>query len=119
MELKFQNDEQIETGLRRLVEKERKILFAVILYIQEVHRRRIYLERGYPTLLMYLVKEMKYSQSAAQRRIEAARLNSEIPDVAGKIQSGDLNLSQVGEIQRSLKIAQRVHQVSVPLEVKE
>jgi hypothetical protein len=55
------------------------------------------------------VHELKYSEAAAMRRIEAMRLISEIPEVADKIESGDLSLSNVCQVQtffRDVKKAQ-------------
>lgn len=44
---------------------------------------------------MYCVKELKLSETSAWRKICAMRLLKEIPEIESKIQSGDLNLTQL------------------------
>jgi hypothetical protein len=117
MTLNTLNDAELETQLKKLIQRERKILQLVILHIQEVHRRKIYLAKAYPSLFEYLIKEFGYSSSAAQRRVEAARLVTEFPQIAEKIETGELNLSQIGEIQKSIKQSERIHQRAVDREL--
>jgi hypothetical protein len=118
MKLQYLKDTELEISLQNAVRTERKIIHIVILHIQEISRRKIFLARGYSSLFEYLVKEAKYSSSAAQRRIEAARLVTAVPSVAESLQSGDLNLSQIGEVQRAVKEAQKIHQTEITNEVK-
>ncbi|MBS1985071.1 MAG: hypothetical protein JST16_12955 [Bdellovibrionales bacterium] len=49
----------------------------------------------YPSLFEYAVHELGYSEAAAGRRIQAMRLMSELPEVASKIESGALSLSNI------------------------
>ena len=58
---------------------------------------------GFESLYAYLVKALHYSESAAYRRIQAARLLKAVPKVAVKIESGVLNLSQLTQVQKCLK----------------
>lgn len=97
------SDDEIETRLKTLILKERQLLHVILEHIKEVDTRKLYLERAYSSLYEYLTKELKYSGSAAMRRIEAARLLREVPIISEKIQEGVLNLSQIGELSRALK----------------
>ncbi|WP_374074244.1 HNH endonuclease [Bdellovibrio bacteriovorus] len=97
------SNHELEISLKDLVQKERKLLHVILEHIKEIDSRKLYLERAYSSLYEYLVKEFGYSGSAAMRRIEAARLLNEIPAMAQKIQEGSLNLSQIGELSRSIK----------------
>ncbi|MEN0057252.1 MAG: HNH endonuclease signature motif containing protein [Bdellovibrio sp.] len=99
---KFSNQE-LNASLKRHVANERKLLHAILLHINEVAARKLYLEMAYSSLYEYLVKECCYSGSAAMRRISAAELLREVPEVSEKIQSGTLNLSQIGELSRAIK----------------
>ena len=76
----------LENQFMDIVLKERKLLHLVLLHTREVDRRRLYLERAYPSLFEYMTKKLGYSASAAQRRIEASRLLKDIPTLAEKIQ---------------------------------
>lgn len=100
--LKLSNEE-LEIRLKDFVKKERFLLHIILDHIKEVDRRKLYLERAYPSLFEYLVKELGYSNSAAMRRQEAARLMSELPELGQKIQNGLVNLTQIGELARALK----------------
>ncbi len=97
------SNQQVELNLKDLVLKERELLHSILLHIQQIETRRIYLDRAYSSTFEYLVKELSYSGSAAMRRLEAARLLKEIPSMAEQLESGDLNLSQIGELSRALK----------------
>ena len=103
---KLSNDE-LDISLKRLVASERKILHVILQHIIEVNVRKLYSQKAYSSLHEYLVKECHYSGSAAWRRIVAAKLVTEVPAVAEKIQSGSLNLSQISELSRAIKEKER------------
>ena len=74
----------------------------------EVQIRKLYLDMAYPSLFEFCVKELKYSASAAYRRIEAMRLLKSLPDqnqtqIKAKIISGSLNLTHLTAAQSFLK----------------
>ena len=97
------NDQELELRLKDLATKERKILHVILEHIKEFETRKLYLARAYSSVFEYLVKELGYSNSAAMRRLEAARLLRDVPIVAEKIKEGSINLSQIGELSRALK----------------
>ncbi|MNJ96638.1 hypothetical protein D3C87_143670 [compost metagenome] len=92
----------------KLVQTERKITHLVLECIAEIDTRRIYLERAYPSLYEFLVKEFGYSPSSAIRRIESARLLRDIPEVSEKIEAGALNLSQLSKVQQAIRTVQKI-----------
>lgn len=96
-------DADLERELKDLVQRERDLLEVILHRINEVEIRRLHLERGYPSMYEYLTKECRYSGSAAIRRLEAARLLRVVPAAAEKIEAGELNLSQIGELSRAIK----------------
>lgn len=101
------SNEELEIRLKEFVSKENFLLHIILDHIKEVDRRKIYLERAYSSLYEYLVKELGYSGSAAMRRQEAARLLVEVPELGQKIQSGQINLSQIGELSKAIKEKER------------
>jgi len=84
--------------LSDLVKSERKITHEILLCIQQIDQTKAYAELGYPSLFEYLVKEQKYSEGAAQRRISSARLLRELPEIEKKVQEGNLNLTQLSKL---------------------
>ncbi|UOF02617.1 HNH endonuclease [Bdellovibrio reynosensis] len=97
------SNQELEIRLKDLVQKERKLLHVILEHIREVDARKLYLGKAYSSIYEYLVKELGYSGSAAMRRLEAARLLRDVPQVAERIQEGSLNLSQIGELTRAIK----------------
>lgn len=118
--MKFQvlSNTDLLTRFARIVRTERKITHIVLRYIAEIDSRRLYLDRAYPSLYEFLVKEFGYSSSAALRRIESARLLREVPEVANKIESGAVNLSQLSKVQQAVRIVQKLEDRKVSSDEK-
>lgn len=116
--LSLLNDFELETSLKDLVYKERKLLHIILEHIKEIDRRKVYLERAYSSLYEYLVKELNYSGSAAMRRIEAARLLRDVPLMKDKIQNGTINLSQIGELAKAIKEKEKISENRLSVQEK-
>ncbi len=99
---KLTNSELHQT-LQNLARQEREILSQVLEHIAEVDRRRLYLEMAYPSLFEYLTSHLQYSAGSAQRRIDAARLLKDVPDLTGKLEAGQVNLSQISLVQKTIR----------------
>lgn len=118
MNFSAMTNKELEVSFHEAAKSERNIMHLVILHIQEIDRRKLFLGLGYSSLFDYLVNGAKYSAASAQRRIEAARLMNEVPTISKQLQTGDLNLSQIGELQKAVKQAERIHQVKVEKQMK-
>ncbi len=94
---------ELEQNLKSLVRKERMLLHLILEHIYEVDTRKLYSERSYSSMFDYLIHELGYSNAAAMRRLEAARLMSAVPVLSDRIQDGRINLTQVGELARAIK----------------
>jgi ribosomal protein S8 len=55
----------------------------------------LYAKMGYKDLKEYCVKELKYSEGSAWKRISAMKALVEVPEIEEKIESGSLNLTQL------------------------
>lgn len=113
MKLYQLSNQELDLKLAERISKEKEILSEILYLILEVDRRRFYLERAYPSLFEYLVKHHGYSAGSAHRRIEAARLMKDIPDLASRLESGSLSLSQVGLVQKAIKQTVKKNKVLV------
>ncbi len=102
----------------QLVQTERKITELVLEYIVEIDRRKLYLEKAYPSLFEFLDKDYGYSPSSAMRRIESARLLKELPEISEKIKSGAINLSQMAKVQQTIRAVQKTSNVKVETQRK-
>ncbi len=96
-------DLMVDSNLQQLITGEREILAEIIIYIREVDGRRMYLAFGYPSLFEYLTKRMGYSNASAQRRINTARLSSDVPIIMGLLESGEINLSQISVMAQAIR----------------
>jgi hypothetical protein len=93
------SDRDVLSRTEALAEKERQVISELLGFLQEVDERKLYCDRGCGSLFQYCVKVLKYSEASAQRRIDAMRLNREIPEIKEKIETGELNLSVVSQAQ--------------------
>lgn len=101
--LAFVSNHELEQNLKSLIRKERMLLHLILEHILEVDARKLYSDRSYSSMYDYLTKELGYSNGAAMRRLEAARLMKVVPALSDKIQDGSINLSQIGELARAIK----------------
>ncbi|WP_155722561.1 DUF222 domain-containing protein [Bdellovibrio bacteriovorus] len=103
--MNFKNSSSAEITLQfeKLVRSERKITHLILHYINEIESRKLYAELGFDSMFSYLTKGLGYSESAAYRRIQSARVLKNIPSVADKLESGALNLSQLTQLQKCIK----------------
>lgn len=107
MNLKYLNKSELDTRMKSLTSRERELLHEILLTIKEIDQRKIYLDLGYSSLFSYLTAGVGYSESSAYRRVEAARLLREAPELGPKIQSGEVNLNQISVVQRAARQTQR------------
>jgi hypothetical protein len=118
MSLNKLTNQNLHLSLVDVCKSEREILTQAILHIVEVERRKLYLTFSYPSLFEYLTKSIGYSNGSAQRRIDAARLSFDAPEVIEKIESGELNLAQVSLLQMSIREVQVTSKHKVDADVK-
>jgi 5-methylcytosine-specific restriction endonuclease McrA len=99
VEIRKLDDKTLDQQTKNLVGQERELTVQILHYLQEINRRRYFAKRGYPSLFEYAVKELKYSESQAHRRIAAMRLVNDIPEVEEKLSNGHLTLATVAQAQ--------------------
>jgi hypothetical protein len=105
-------NEQIEARLYAAVREERALTREILELINLADEQRIHLHRGFSSLFDWLTRALHYSEGAAQRRIQAARLLKSIPAAAPKIDSGSLTITNLAKAQSYFR------QENPPLEKK-
>lgn len=103
MNLKHLTDKVLLEDLKMLVASERVFLTKILHHLKEVEDRKLYADLKYTSFFDYVVKELGYSEAAASRRIQAARLLKQIPALEKKIESGSLNLTNLAKAGRMFK----------------
>ncbi len=111
MELFRLSNLELDSKLKTLAQRERNLLHEVLLHIHEADRRRLYLQMVYPSLFEYLTKGCRFSRTSAQRRIDAARLIAAVPEVAEKIKTGEISLSQTSYLQKAIREKDKTQKV--------
>jgi hypothetical protein len=93
-DLKILNDQCLLSETLRLVRQERELLALILHHLREIERRRLY--GTHSSLYDYATAVLGYSSDQAYRRIQAARLIGDLPEVEAKIESGQINLTHIG-----------------------
>jgi 5-methylcytosine-specific restriction endonuclease McrA len=88
-------DRELLDALATAVARERGELAVVLTHIAEVDARRLYLPAGYPSMHVYCVGELRFSEDAAYKRIQAARAAREFPGIFEAVGDGRLTLTAV------------------------
>lgn len=119
MDLKTMTNVELTNRLDKLVRTERKITHLILEHIVEFESRKLYAEYGCGNMFSYLTKKLGYGEDSAYRRLQAARVLRRIPEAAIKIESGVLNLSQLAQVERCLKVEKKQGQVKSAHETQE
>ena len=96
--LKRLSDKELTGRLRQLVSKEQSLTLSILPHLAEVERRGLYLEKAYSTLSDYCIYELGYGESSAWRRVRAARVIKDIPEVYDYMKDNRLSFSAVLQI---------------------
>jgi hypothetical protein len=107
------SNEDLETSLRVHINNERNTLHIILDHIKEVAKRELHLAQGFPDVKRYLMKKYGYSEPAARRRVEAANILKDVPDLASKIEDGSICLTAIGELTRAIKEKENVSREKV------
>ncbi|WP_373999168.1 HNH endonuclease [Bdellovibrio bacteriovorus] len=103
MDLSKISNSELIVRLEKLTRTERKITHVILCHINEVESRRIYADLGFDSMYKYLTQQLGYGEDSAYRRLQAARLLKQAPQVAEKLENGSLNLTQLTQVQKCLK----------------
>lgn len=103
MNLKHLTDKQLIKDTKQLAQEDRNITAKLLHHIKEIDCRKLYSDLGYSSLFTYVVQELGFSEGAAGRRINAAKLLNSLPEIEKKIVNGDLTLSNVSKAAEKFK----------------
>ena len=100
-------DQQLLDRTRRLVANRRTLEVHILDHLAEIDRRGLALRRGFSSLFDYAVRELGFSDAAAQRRILTMRLARRHEWVRAELESGDLNLTSAAQLETAFAAAER------------
>src|SRR4051812_21271306 len=113
MDLKSLSDEKLLEDTRVAAKNERHSTTIVLHHLLEVYQRRLFSPK-YQSLHDYAVKDLKYSEGAAQRRINAMWVLRAVPEIDEKIDSGSLNLTTLSQAQSYFRAEAKVEKALPP-----
>ena len=105
-------DQQLLEQTRRLAANQRCIDVHILDHLDEIDRRGLALRRGFSSLFDYAVRELRFSDAAAQRRIQAMRLCRRQGWVRACLQSGALSMTAAGQLETTFAGAERAERQS-------
>jgi len=89
------SDTVLLSDLAALIAHDRVTTAVVLAHIAEVDARRLYAPAGYPSMHAYCVGELRLSEDAASKRIQAARAARQFPALFDALADGRLHLAAV------------------------
>ena len=117
------SDEALSRDLGAAVSRERSGTAVVLAHIAEFDARRLYLPAAYPSMFAYCVHELRLSEDAAYKRIQAARAARRFPVLFEALADGRLHLTGVGLLTPYLTaenvgdlVAEATHRTKVEIE---
>jgi hypothetical protein len=90
------SDPVLIRDLNALVTRHREGTAQLLAHLAEVDSRRLYVPAGYSSMFGYCVGELRFSEDAAYKRIQAARAARRFPALFSAIAEGRLHLTAVG-----------------------
>ncbi len=89
------SDQDLEAELKFIAQRERHALAKLLVCLGEFERRKLFAKRGFANTFAYALRALKLDEGGAYRRIHAARSVRRWPELAQRIERGDLHLGAV------------------------
>jgi 5-methylcytosine-specific restriction endonuclease McrA len=97
------SDAALLRELASLVTRDRSMTALLLAHIAEVDARRLFVPAGYASMFAYCVGELRLSEDAAYKRIQAARAARRFPALFAALAEGRLHLTAISLLAPHLK----------------
>ncbi|MBL6990774.1 MAG: HNH endonuclease [Bacteriovoracaceae bacterium] len=97
------SDKQLVAGIKIKVKEEKLIVAEVLNYLEEIDKRKVFVDYGTPSLFKFCTRILKYSDAEAAIRVKTIRAIKVAPIIKQKIQDGSLNLTTAASIDSFFK----------------
>jgi hypothetical protein len=97
------SDHQLLASVDTIAVQDRKLTLKLLVHLNEIERRKLYLKRGYSSMFDYCRSRLRLSEGSAMRRIKTARCLARFPQLYRLLESGEINLMSVALVSRVLK----------------
>jgi hypothetical protein len=93
LECRKLTNEELLRQLDELSAAERIDLVRILVRLHELDRRELALEIGYPSVFVFCVRRLRYSEATAFRRTKAAKVCHRFPFVLRALEAGEIELT--------------------------
>ena len=100
-------DQQLLDQTKRLAANQRCLEVHILDHLDEIDRRGLALRRGFSSLFDYAVRELRFTDASAQRRIQTMRLCRRHGWVRASLQSGELSMTSAAQLETTFAGAER------------
>lgn len=92
------SDKELLSRIDQLCRAERETTVAILRHLNEIERRRLHLQLGYSSMFAYCTGHLRYSESAAGRRLQVARCLLRFPEIGLFLERGEVTVVTVSQI---------------------
>src|SRR4051812_50208548 len=89
------NDDDLLACTRELVRKSFGVEADLLLHLREIDERKLYAERGFPSMHVFCMKELGFSEGGAYNRMGVARAARRLPAGFGALRAGGVDLARL------------------------
>jgi len=101
--IKKLSDKSLLAQMDLLAYEHRKNSVLLLLHLREIEVRRLFVDLGFSSMHKYCIQQLKFSEGETQRRLTSARLLAELPEIESKIETGQVNVTNLSKIQSFLR----------------
>jgi hypothetical protein len=101
-QLSLLSDEALFQSLQAVLSAHRSCTADLVAHLAELDARGAHVGLGFSSLFAYCVERLRFSEDEACRRIDAARLSRQFPQILALLTTGELSLTAVGLLKQYL-----------------
>lgn len=103
MNLKYLTNSELHLQTKNSVLQEKTSTLKVLKFIEEVHRRKLFIDLGHATLIKYMVLDLGYTGAEAWVRVQAMKMMSQVPAIEEKVEKGLMSLTNVALLSDAIR----------------
>jgi len=92
------SDESLHTKTLEAAQCEKSATLTLLLHLQEIDQRRLYAEKGFPTLWAYVHECLGYSESQTSERVNSMRLMRKVPAIQKELSENKVTLTSLSKL---------------------
>ncbi len=103
---KHLSDSELLAETRQRCAEERRITIQILHLLREIEARALF-ARTHSSLFAFCVKELRFSEDQAHRRISAMRQLRDVPELEEQVATGEIKLSQLAQVRTFVRVEKK------------